>query len=189
MRYLLIVAIISCWFHSNAQQKFEKEVRIDASEVPEKAVGFVEQLQLSKKIKWYKETGFNTTSYEAKTRHNGKRLSIEFSIDGTFEDVEIITNEKSIPATSLTKIKEHLGEKHAKYRFDKIQTQYIGSSQQIKMFIKDLKPGSALTINYEIVISTKVDGAFVLFEYLFDSSGTFLSRARVVQKMTDNIEY
>jgi len=186
----IIISVFACIsFLGKAQQKFEKEVGINGSDAPEIAVQFVEKLELSKKIKWYKETGIKSVSYEAKTKHNSRRLSIEFSEDGTFEDLEVTADDKEIPAAKLTKIEDYLCKAHTKFKFDKVQIQYLGNFENIKALTDDFKKTEGLTVNYEFVISTKEESTFVLYEYLFNAQGEFMSRARIIQKMTDNIEY
>lgn len=187
--FLVLIFLMACNSFAYSQIKYEKEKRIKAQNVPEAALSFVDSMNLPKKIRWYKETGYHQISYEAKTKYKGRKLSIEFSEDGIFEDFEIEITADSILTKSHEKISEYLTEIHDKYSFEKIQIQYLGKPQMILAYF--LKPESAtdLSINYEIVIATKVDGSFTLFEYLFTESGNFVQRSQIILKMTDNIEY
>jgi len=51
------------------------------------------------------------------------------------------------------------------------------------------KTGKDIVKKFELVISSKMDGSYVLFEYLFDENGKFLEKSVIILKMTDNIEY
>ena len=61
-RFLILISLISFTSLGSAQIKYEKEIRIQKVEVPEKASGFVDSMNLAKKIKWYKEIGYKINS-------------------------------------------------------------------------------------------------------------------------------
>jgi len=182
--YLLLLSICA-----NAQQKFEKETRIKQKDVPEEALRFVEALDLPKRIKWYKEIGTGTISFEAKTRYNGKRMSIEFSKDGLFEDLEVEIKPIDIPQNTYPNISAHLDSVYSDYKLVKTQIQYSGDQKLILQNIQKLKSTAGIFVKYEIVLSTKVDGSFVMFEYLFDDRGYFVKKSQIILKMTDNLEF
>ena len=171
------------------QQKFERERRVHDDEVPEKSREFIDSIQLSSKIRWYEETGINKTSYEAKTKFKGQRLSIEFSEEGEFEDLEIEIEPESIPSTAYAFILDHFESEHGDYDIRKIQIQYLGKPKEVISYFLRKANRSVVSINYEIVISAKEEGSFVLYEYLFDEHGAFIQRSRIILNMSDNIEY
>ncbi|WP_462318010.1 hypothetical protein [Marinilabilia sp.] len=172
-----------------SQQKFEKETRIKEKEVPERAVSFLDSMSLSKKVKWIKETGFNTISYEAKTRFQGDRISIEFSENGDFEDIELQITSGELPSDTYSRISDYLGSEYEKFSFEKVQIQYSGNKNEVLDFFLNRKVKSNIVRKYEVVISTRLDGSYVMFEYLFSDKGKFLQKSRIVLKMTDNIVY
>ena len=172
-----------------SQIKFEKEEHIKQSNAPEKAVGFVDSMNLSGRIKWYKEIGYNKISYEAKTKHKDKRLSIEFSSNGTFEDVEVEIKTADIEPASFDKISDYLLKAHSKFKINKVQIQYSGDTNHILDFFLREESAKDLIINYEIVMTTKSDGSFAMFEYLFDKNGGFIQKSRIESHMTDNLEF
>ncbi|MEM1338986.1 MAG: hypothetical protein AAGF96_14600 [Bacteroidota bacterium] len=184
-----IICLIFISLSSYAQLKFEKEERIKQEDVPVGAVRFVDSMQLSGRIKWFKEIGYNKISYEAKTKHQGKRLSIEFSEEGIFEDAEVEIKSAEITQVAFKKISDYLQEAHAKFKINKVQIQYSGDTHCILNYFLREADEKSLTINYEIVITTKTDGAFVMYEYLFGKNGVLIQKSRVTSRMTDNLEF
>lgn len=181
--FSLIVAI------GTAQTKFEKEVRIKPSEVPETALSFINSFEFDKKVRWYKEYGFDNTSIEAKTKFNRKRYSIEFSKKGVFEDLEIQIDWKKIPTELKQKIDAYLNSKFELYAVEKIQSQYLGEPEQVRQYVINDSSLNDITINYEIVLNTKVDGTFKKFEFLFSSDGHYIKSIEIALKNRDNTEY
>jgi len=46
-----------------------------------------------------------------------------------------------------------------------------------------------LTISYEVIISTKMEGNFLMLEYLFSEKGEFVQSNQIVSKRKDTIDY
>lgn len=172
-----------------SQIKFEKEERIKKNEVPTSAILFVDSIKMPNRIKWFKEIGYNKISFEAKTKNKGKKYSIEFSEDGTFEDVEVEIRKEGIPQITFNKITDYFLRTHTRYKIDKVQIQYLGNTNHISNFIATEDVTNGGIINYEIVIIAKVDGAFDRYEYLFDKNGKCIRKSKIKLRMTDNIEF
>ena len=188
IRFTLMILLIHLFNVGFSQPKFEKEKRIKQKEAPENAVNFVDSMNLPGKIKWYKETGYNQTSFEAKTKYNAKILSIEFSENGAFEDFEIEINPEEILPAAYKSLSDYLQNAHGKYAIEKVQIQYSGDTKLILNYFLHSESKGLIT-QYEIVISTKENNAFVMYEYLFDEKGAFVKKSEIRMKMTDNIEY
>ena len=184
-----IICLIFISVSGYSQIKFEKEERIKQDDAPTNAVSFVDAMHLSGKIKWFKEIGYNKISYEAKTKHKGKRLSIEFSKDGTFEDVEIEIKTTTIEETTFNAISDYLLGAHAKFKVNKVQIQYSGDTNHILNYFLSEEDTKVLIINYEMVITTKTNGAFAQYEYLFNKNGVLIQKSRITSRMTDNLEF
>lgn len=190
MKHSTLLVIALFYFSSlYAQQKLEREVRIDADDVPAKAIEFVKQLAFSSKIKWYKETGLNATSFEAKTKFNKKKYSIEFNSNGVFEDVEITISKKKLSPQILKNITQYLHKDLSKFKWRKIQIQYSGDPQAVRQKIKTGNATQGLRVKYELIVSAKIDKKYQKFEYLFSDVGTFLERKNIILQNTDNLEY
>lgn len=171
------------------QIKYEKEYRLKTEAVPEKARDFVEKMGLSDKRKWYKEESQKGTSIEAKTKHDGKYYSVEFSDDGTIEDIEVVATWVEIGETIQEQICTYFSENFARFRIDKIQIQYTGDSEKLVQLLENPAITSQLTIHYEVVVRTRNDGQFQSFECLFDASGEMIQQSKIVQRNLNNIEY
>ncbi|MEM9327841.1 MAG: hypothetical protein AAGA85_19390 [Bacteroidota bacterium] len=189
MRACLFVVLISMAFAASAQLKYEKEVRVKPSNVPSAAIAFVDRMQLERKVKWFKETGIDRSSFEAKTKHQGQRLSIEFSVDGRFEDLEVKIGQDDMSGTAHAKVRQYLESAHLFYRIKKVQVQYSGGSDTVWEFFVGGVRSELLIVRYELVVSAKHKGSFAMYEYLFSEEGDFLQRARITLSVTDNIEY
>jgi hypothetical protein len=186
----LFIAILFCFHSAWTQQKFEREVRIDPSVVPATAIEFVKQLQFSSKIKWFKETGLNRNSFEAKTKSKGNKYSIEFDVQGRLEDVEIIIQKKKLPSEVRQKITEQLQKDLSKFKWGKIQIQYSGDAQAVrKKVMSETSSEEGLIIRYEIIVSAKINKKYQQFEYLFSHEGSFLEKKNILLQNTDNLEY
>ena len=70
---------LMAFFTSQAQYKYEREVRITVDEASQDAVEWVSDFPFRHRIKWYKEFSLQDYSFEAKTKYKRKRISIEFS--------------------------------------------------------------------------------------------------------------
>jgi hypothetical protein len=190
MRTILILMFLFTLSLSGfAQFKYEKESRVNKRDVPAFARNFVDSLNFSSKVKWYKEIGFSTVSFEAKTRHKGKRYSVEFSEAGSFEDIEIEIKPNEIPSEVYNEISNYLTHKHINYSIEKIQIQYSGDANGILDYFNNIGSGSDLVTNYEIVVTGKMDGTFKMIEYLFSKDGSLLQMTPITSDRTDNIEY
>ena len=173
-----------------AQPKYEREIRIRKKEVPENALRFIDSMKFNSRVKWYKEIGYDQISFEAKTRVNRERVSVEFCELGSLQDVEIEIGTKNIPTIAYNSIKEYLTLKYSRFKIEKVQIQYSGGEHEILTFFRNNmnNPGE-IEIRYEIVISSRVDGSFKLFEYLFSKNGEYIQSAPIIQRRTDVIDY
>jgi hypothetical protein len=177
-------------FQGFSQQKFEKESRIKAEDVPPGALSFVDSLTFDSRIKWYKETGLDYITIEAKAKINNERHSIEFGENGIFQDVEIEVMPDKIPETANSKITEILSQRHKKYKVEKVQIQYTGDRNTVLGFLRNNRMNpEGITINYEVVISTKMDGNYLTLEYLFSESGEYEQSSQIISRRKDTIDF
>ena len=172
-----------------AQVKYEHEAKVTFEEVPNTALQFVRELQLDSKIRWYRETGLNSTSIEAKTKFKGRRYSIEFNTKGELEDIEITISKKKLPQKVYNEIESYLREDLEKFKWEKVQIQYSGTPEAVVQQINSGNSSQGLIVQYELVISAKLKKKYQKFEYLFSDAGKFIIRKNIVLKNTDNLEY
>jgi hypothetical protein len=171
------------------QYKYEKEMRINRVDAPENAQRFVDSMDFDSRVRWYKEIGYNRTSYEAKTKHKGERYSIEFSADGTFEDIEIEIEPTDIPSDAFANITKIFETEYESFNLVKLQVQYTGDPGLMLGFFPERDPTDGIHVHFEIIISTKVDGSFQKFEYLFTETGDLVHKSKILLQNTDNLTY
>ena len=172
-----------------AQQKYEREVRITNEEVHPDAIKFVTSLNLNAKVKWYREIGLETTSIEAKTTYKGQRYSIEFSENGVLEDIEVEIKARDLKKPILNSLETSIKNTYSDFKFEKIQLQYTGSVALLRQVFNATTIPEAVTIKYEVVISSKESGTFKRFELLFNEALALESTTEIITKNNINIEY
>lgn len=187
----LIILLYLFTLSSNCfgQTKYEREVRIKAALVPSNAIQFIKDLSHHGKVKWYKEYGLQSTSYEGKFRSHARRYSVEFSDEGTFEDVEIKVKWASVPEEVKTRMIQYKESVYVKFSIQKVQRQYVGDQQAVIDLLNHKEPHSTVTVNYEVVVAAKKDRSYMMYELLFSSEGELIRESRVVSSNTDNLEY
>lgn len=166
---------------AQSNQKIEKEERITATDFPKNAMKIVQELGYDrKKIKFYRETDGDKTSFEAKLTYKNRNYSIEFDKNGQLEDVEIDLRKRKMPQNVLAKIQKALDTVARKYRIEKVQEQYLPvelTLHKLKERIANNQPD-----NYEMIVAFKEDRKIYRKEYLFDNNGIFIS-ARLIKRL------
>jgi hypothetical protein len=188
--FLVSSALLLIAFQGFSQSKYEKEFRIKAKDVPSSALSFVDSMTFDSRVKWYKEIGLNDVTIEAKAKFNKERYSIEFSENGIFQDVEIEVKPSKIPYGTYSKIAGVLSQTHKRYKIDKVQIQYTGDRNLILKFFRAnrINP-EGIIVNYEVVISTKMDGNYIMLEYLFSETGEYMQSSKIISRRKDTIDY
>lgn len=174
-----------------SQEKFEREYRIQESEVPKKAILFMEQIHTIKKTRWYAEENISFHSYEAKVKINNHLHSFEFDSTGVFEDVEILMKSKEIEEKVLQAIHQYLESIFIRYKFLKIQMQFSKLEEEIILMVNQKKHNyNEIVKKYEIIVKGKKENEkSKLYEFTFDELGRFLKFDLIVQRNSDNIEF
>ena len=93
--------LVFCWMISGAlfaQDKIERELRVEEKVVPKEARDwFYDAFETTKRPKWYQEIFESGYSYEAKFKLKGKFYSVEFDSLGLIQDVEIEIDYNELP--------------------------------------------------------------------------------------------
>ena len=174
-----------------AQVKYEKEYRIQEVEVPQPALDFIKGIPFSKKIKWYKEEGLKKYSFEAKTKFNDRKYSVEFDSTGILEDIEIEIPFEKIPGVTRAEILQFFENEFQKVKLSKVQFQITGNLLllQKKAAAPPMLSEPGLTICYELIVRGKRAGRRELLELLFNEEGALIKESRIILQNTDNLEY
>lgn len=175
-------------FTSFSQEKYESEKRITAQKVPAKSLNFIRSFAQNKKVRWYLEESLHTKSIEAKFKKNKRKFSVEFTTDGTLEDIEVSQKKGELPKNTMQTIKQQLSSNCSSFKIRKIQAQFLNITTKNKKVTPE-KLLATKPNNFEIVLSCKKNRKLNLYEYLFSYTGTLVSKTRIISKNAINLEY
>lgn len=187
---LPVLLLLGAFYHdAKAQQKFEKESRLDPAEVPAEAIQFVQAVEKDTRWKWYSEENLIGNSVEAKTKYNGKWYSVEFDTSGKIQDVEIEKDFSEVDEKVSSTILKALDSMFSTHKIDKIQIQYSAESPVLLAILNSKADRSTSRIQYEMVVKGKKEGRPKLYELTFDDKGNLLESAEIIFRNTDNLEF
>jgi hypothetical protein len=187
MKTILILGVFfSISLHSYSQSKIEVEERIEKEDAPLSAQKFIDSLHFSSKIKWFVEQDYDKKTYEAKTKSEEKKYSIEFDTLGQIEDIELQIKWNQIPIPTQKIICKKLNIDFEKHKIKKIQIQYSGKEIDLLNFKTSTEN---LIIKYEIVIKGQKESKTSFYEYLFSEKGVFEEQIQFEFRNTDHLEY
>jgi len=185
MRILVVVVLLICSNIVRAQEKYEKEVRVKAAEVPPKATALIKGLNLDVKEKWYKEYNLDNIHYELKFRLRMSLWSVEFDESGNLEDVEILHTFRSLSTEEKRAISAFLDQRFSKWKIDRIQKQYKISASSLQQLVDE--PGD--DYNFEFEVTVREAGEWKRYEFLSDTSMRLMSK-RIIRPVSDlNLEF
>ncbi len=158
------------------QTKTEQEERIEVNAFPAVALDQVQALTTVKKIKLYREFDGDKESFEAKFKSNGRRYSVEFSEDGTLEDVEIEVAKRKIPDPLWEIIEQNLEQIANRWRVERIQQQYLPPVNK-KLLEQKIESGNFDAL--EMVVAFKEKRKIYRKELLIDQQGNIIKERDV----------
>ncbi len=188
-KFLIFLIVFSVANNLFAQDKFEKESRIKRSDVPLKALMFVDSLNYDVRTKWYKEEALTSVSIEAKFKYNTTKYSIEFNTLGNIEDVEIEVHREDTDTAIIDSITNQLKLDCSKHKIVKIQKQFTGTENDLFSLLRNGINSEKIKIKYEIVVRCSVQKEVNLFEYLFNEKGLLISKSKIIFKNSSHLEY
>ena len=172
----------------SAQEKFEREYRVAQELVPMTATNHVKKYGFKNKIKWYAEESQDGKTFEAKTKHAGYLLSLEFDKDGNILDIEKRISLNEIPAQKKENVLSALSKRFSKYKIRKIQAQFLTKDGDLPTLIMK-EDALKKAKRFEIVLKGTSNKEKGLFELLIDNDGTILKELRFVPRDRDNLEF
>lgn len=195
MKKLIGICLIATmsWTGVQAQEKFEREYRIEDTAVPPAARTLLTNWDLPvkslKKLKWFAEESQDGKTYEAKFKFRGQRHSVEFSELGELQDVEVHYRWKKLPKSLKSLLKKRLQQTFQSFKVKKVQFQYTGSVEAIKkaVFTGDL--AEPLVLKYELVLTAEKDGDTAKYEVLLRRDGSLEKELKFAPVNSDNLEY
>lgn len=182
----ICIAVLLLLSSSAFGQKVERESRIKSTDVPEKALEYIEQTSLDK-VKWYRETGLESISFEAKFKHERRWYSVEFSEEGVLEDIEIEIDLHQVPEPTRELIDKYLEAEFKRHRIKKVQIQY--KQTPLQTLIKEEVPKTDSPHAFELVVKGKKSKLMKLWEVAFSSTGKFISIDQILNRNSTHLEY
>ncbi len=173
--------------------KDEVETAITAPDMPEKAMKLLALLEDAGKARFYHERDGQKTSYECKLKWQGHTYSVEFYEDGSLMDIEKLMKYRALPRQVRHSIKAYLHEGHQRAKVKKVQQQFSAEDSDetdeevLQAFLK--KEHDDLTIRYELEVAIRKGNEVGTYEMLFDHTGKFLRKRKIVRRSLDNILY
>jgi len=183
--------LLFCIFQidANAQKKFEQESRLKPADVPKVARQFIDAVEMDSNWKWYFEENLQGNSVEAKTKHQGKRYSVEFDTSGKIQDVEVEKIWKEMDEQLRGSILFALDSLFNSHKLDKIQIHYVAETNVLLEILNKKADQTDSKIQYEIMVKGKKNGRPKLYELTFTESGELLESLEIIFRNTDNLEY
>ena len=184
MRPTVLLLILLSTSGLSAQDKVERERRIDASDVPAAARAFVDGAA-AKRLRWYREEGSDGTSIEAKFRADGRWHSVEFDPDGGLQDIEVERPVRDLPGDVEPSVRTRLDTTFRRWSIRKWQERFTGPWTRWP----DLTAASIHPSAHELVVRGRSDDGWGLYEVVFGPEGRLVSTRRIVLQSTDHLEF
>lgn len=169
-------------------QKIERETRIDEENAPKNAVDFVNNLELNKHVKWYKEETSGRVSYESKIKYEDKFYSVEFDTLGNIEDIEVIIKFRDVDQKHKKAIKNEILNEFKKLKWIKVQKQFKGNKADLKHVFFGVVEDVELNYEVEVEVKTK-ENEWKLYEILINPEGVIQHMREIHLCPTDNLNY
>lgn len=184
----LLCCLLTC-LSLHAQEKLEKERRIQSYEVPAAARSFIDSCMFGGTIKWYSEEELDGMSVEAKLKEVGYRYSIEFDTLGQIEDVEIEREPDQLSSWVIDSMRAYLARTTVKYKIKRMQVQWTGDREALIMLIRAGQTHLPHTVRYEVEVKVRDEEGRHMHVYLFTAGGEFIQRRRVIYRTSDHLDY
>lgn len=189
VRCLLFGAVTLGYQPAHAQQKFEREIRVQPQTVPAAAKAFVSASIGTERVRWYKEINLGFYNFEAKVKRAGRCYSIEFDSTGIIQDVELSIRFSHLPKAVQGAIRTELAGRCSKYRISRVQRQWTGGEQALQALVRTGTTVEQHTERIELVFSCKTDQGPVLYEALFGTLGNLENLLEIIPRNTDNLDF
>jgi hypothetical protein len=193
MKYKVIIpAILAMAQTVFAQNKYERESRIEQEQFPSKSYGLIQEyLQNAKRVRFYQETDSTKKSYEVKFKKGRLHYSVEFNEQGFLEDVEFKVKERDLPNATWDAIQHYLAKNHSNHRVKKIQQQYPArKGQSVEKTLYNAFQNLILPdVNYELIFSAKEKNCFQEYEALFNADGNLIAIRKSFPPSYDHVLY
>lgn len=189
--FALCLLGFSLSLRAQSSLKQEKESPLKEERIPKEADSLIKSHLQFNKLNWILEESAEGESLEAKLKSEKKWISIEFSAEADFQDLEVEIEMKAMEPSVLKLIEGKLKEDFKRFKIQKVQSRYTGELENLlidKPWEK-VDSRSERLIAYELVVFGKEGKDQFVFEYVFDLKGSLISRSKYVSANSDNLIY
>ena len=190
MKRAFVILLLSATCVSvKAQDKDEREWRVNHKEVPQPALDwFKDAYELPKRVKWYGETNETGNFFEAKLKWKGHWHSVKFTEQGAIVDIEIEKELNELPEAVQQKIPSTLDSIASSYRILKLQEQWTGEPDHLEDLI-DENEDKNLVKRYELEVSFRDGEKAGYHELIFSEKGALESIRPIKVNTADHLQY
>jgi hypothetical protein len=170
--------------------KNEVEESINQKDIPALALSSLNEFwNEEKKADFYRQIDGKKISYEVKFDWEGHLYSFQFDSTGLLIDIEQLVEFDELSQPLRNTITEEIDKQYSKFKFTRVQRQFLNLQKSNNSIIKAVKSGSTdrLIIHYEIEIDGQNKDDLGSFELLFDVNGNLIQKRRIVRRSLDNI--
>jgi hypothetical protein len=172
-----------------SQTKFEREFRVEPADFPAGARSFAEDGPFDRRIKWLKEESQDGITYEAKTRYNRAKYSIEFDTLGNVIDVEKTIKVRKLDDRIRKSIEQGLQKVFARYKISKVQEQWKADDETLLELIRNGRSEKPYERRYEVIVKARKDEAKDFYEVLLTPAGETVRISKIVYRTSQNLEF
>lgn len=188
-KLLSIIILVLFTLNLFGQTKYEREYKVNEQEIPAIAIGFIDSSFNDCKIKWYIEQSQDGKTYEAKTKLNNCKFSVEFDTLGNVLDVEKTIKFETLDSIVKEKINKSLQNEFNFYKIIKTQIQWISADETLQELIVNGGSANNHTLNYELTLKAKKEGMLKFYEVLLDRIGNVIRVSEIIERSTDNLDF
>jgi hypothetical protein len=190
---LILCCILFCIQLGLAQTKVKIEVekKIKKEDVPARILDeLIPILAIANNIKYYQERDSFNTFYEVKLKYKGLKISIKYSEEGTFHDLEETIKLASIPSGTKNSISAYFSETAVNYKIKKIQLRYTSDiSKQIDNYLQNNLSSFETSYEIEAFMKTEKETDSGLHEFLFSKRGALIEKRKIKTREADYVLY
>ncbi|MDX1592522.1 MAG: hypothetical protein R3283_11185 [Balneolaceae bacterium] len=187
---IILTSLPTLMFGQSTKEEIEESIKQE--EMPEGAISAISEFweNLSTGA-YYRETGGEMVTYEAKLDWQGYQYSIEFNESGRLLDIEQLVGFEELPKSIRDSVLTYLESEYTKHEITRVQRQFLANEkdEDNEDVIEDVleRDFEDLLILYELEVDAQNKKVLGSFELLFDDDGELVQKRRIVRRSLDNI--
>ncbi|MFK5973907.1 MAG: hypothetical protein QM485_11610 [Flavobacteriaceae bacterium] len=173
MKYNILAVFLFLGCITFAQDRQEREHRIQKSQFPDLASDFMTLGHKMKKVRYYKEVDSSKTTYAVKFKLDRLYYHIQYNTSGNLINSGFRIKEIDIPQETYTKIKTYISDAFKRFKIRRIWQEYPIDNNKIKNeALKNTFQNLLLASNeYRLLVRAKKQDKAEDYELWFDSEG------------------